>query len=192
MLIIAVISAFVGTLPPAKFFAHYLYAVIPPLVALYSLSNGRYKAATLAAGAIFLALAVLRPFISDVGTLTEMKSNYDFSQYRQLKNLVGENKLLTIRAHPAIIYLGDIDPAQPLVWIDHPKIMYGPREDEYFVDQLARQPNFVATMADLCNGPAAHQPLPTTCAGLAAGYHQVMSIKDRDSWRRVAVYQKIR
>lgn len=189
ILVLATVFAFVGTLPPGKFYVHYLYALVPSLAALYALSTGAYKRLALVAVVVVLALLSIRPIYWEFGTPAQIRMNYDLSQYRKLKEMAGNEKLLSIRASPTLPLFTGLEPAQPLVWVNHAEVIYGPGEDDYFVGQLRRRPKFVATLDVLCDGTRQRQSLPKSCDEITAHYSKIMTFPDREWWRRAAVYQ---
>lgn len=189
ILAIAAVSSFIGALVPGKFFDHYLYVMVPPLVALYALSTHAYKRVVLLVSMAALVCFSLPSFVKGFGPLQQIRAAYDFTQFRQLKEMIGDEKLLSIKAHHAITYFSDATPAQPLVWFDHARLIYGPKEDDYFLAYLEQRPRFIITIANMCNAPRAELEVPKSCDLIQARYSQVMTIADPIGWRSAFVYR---
>lgn len=186
---VMLVFSFASTIPAGKFYPYYLYVMVLPAVVLYSISTSRFKRLAVLLVMAAMGLIALRPAIKDVTSGERIEAAYDLSEFRQLKALVGEEKVLTIRAHPAIIYFGDIVPAQPLVWTNHAEFLYGDKEDDYFLGHLEKQPVFVMTMVNLCADQAGGKFYPKSCAVLAKEYSVVMKIDHPYYWKSALVYR---
>lgn len=178
-----------STLPAGKFYPYYLYILVLPLTVLYGLSSGRSKQAAVVVVMLVLAAMAIRPAIKNAGTVADIRAAYDFDQFRALKGLVGDAQVLTIRAHPSIVYFSDIHPAQPLVWTNHAEFLYGPREDAYFAGHLEKRPRFVMTMGTLCANQRYGKFYPLSCEAIARDYVRVMEIRHPFFWKTALVYR---
>jgi hypothetical protein len=190
IMLVMLLFAFLSTLPPLKFYKYYLYPMVLPLVILYSLSISVHKRMAMVVVAIGLAVVAVPDVLKWFGSLNDARSAWDMEKYRRLKTLVGDEKVLSIRTDPTITYYSGIDMMQPLAWVNHPEIIYGAGQDDYYNAYLQKRPKFVTTMMVMCQPPPLQQPTPKVCAALKADYSVVMRFEDSVTWRQALVYQR--
>ena len=181
--------AFLASLSSGKYFAYYVYPLVLPLTILWSLSTWRHKRLAALLAILYLALLSAPLYLKDLREPPPPAGATDPQKYSRLKALVGDEPVLSIRAHHSIVYLAHVEPAQPLLWPNHAYLLWGSREDDYFVGHLVKQPRFVLLKAGLCE--ESPPVLPQTCRRLAAEYRPVLQIEDRDPVRRAALYQRL-
>ena len=190
IMLVMLLFAFLSTLPPLKFYKYYLYPMVLPLVILYSMSTSAYKRLAMVVVAIGLAVVAVPDVLKWFGSFSDARSAWDMGKYQRLKTLVGDEKVLSIRTDPTITYYSGIDMMQPLVWVNHPEIIYGAGQDDYYNAYLQQRPRFVMTMMVMCQPPPEQQPTPKVCAALKADYSVVMRFEDSVVWRQALVYRR--
>lgn len=183
--IIAIFALIAGMLT-RKNFTYYLYPLVVPTTVIWALSTYRHK--KLAVLICIAALAVMTaPGVIYEFRQKNVEASYDFSKFRELKGIVGNEKVLSIRAHNSIPYFADVTPAQPLVWPNHAQLFYGPKEDDYFNGFLTKGAKFVLLRSDTC--AAGHPILPKSCDALASRYTKVMVFNTGGEYQRADFYQ---
>jgi hypothetical protein len=151
-----------------KFFMHYIYALLAPASVLILTLDF-----TLAHTRVLLA-SMLFPFgvyeTTKAAVLNwQAPSDTASSIYAALKAEVQGEQVATMGSSVVPFFFSDAEPFHPFVWIDHARIIFGPEEDKFHVDQLLRRPSFVLTGPDTCRTPL---DLPDACGLLESAYEE--------------------
>lgn len=157
----------------AKPWPHYLFFIAAPcavLVARTALDDGSGR---LLVRTICVALALLGGY-RVIETATQPR--YDLAvfkaPYAVLAREVGTKPVMSMRASVVPLYYSGALPAQPIVWDDQPAIMFGDRQDDYFLTHLARRPAFVMTGPGWCDNRAGETS--RACASVMRDYVRVI------------------
>lgn len=71
-------------------------------------------------------------------------------EFAAMHQLVGNEKVMSVRASHVLFYLSDMIPFHPYIWNGHSKLVFGDKENEYFIKQLESSPKFVLTGNGYC------------------------------------------
>lgn len=155
-----------------KFFPHYLYTLAAPAAVIVLMvdyrSNLRYG--LLCVAVTLVSLAYVAKFVSYRGGEAYVMDDF-LRPYLQISDIVGTEKVMSMRAPIEPLYYSGATPFQPLVWMDHAEIIHGAGEDGYYRARLAEAPVFVMTDDGWC---AAGGRDWASCEALADGYARVL------------------
>lgn len=176
-LIIMMTSALVGVLSSGKYYMHYGYIMVPSALALVALSVNPGRWLALLASLALLVLPSGRTALAEVGSPAVWRQAYDFSKYREIKTLVGEEKVLSIRASHVPVFYSNLNAAQPYIWVDHAYMLYGPAEDAYDAGLMKPEQRFVLAPQSLCL-PGKSDRLEKSCQKLHDEYEPLKTYTD--------------
>lgn len=153
-----------------KYYLHYAYAITAPaavIVLSLNYERVRYRAALVwllsLVAVLYLANFVRKPPAASVDLR---------KVYAPISEMVGGQKVLSMRASVVPLYFSGAYPYQPLVFQDQAAFFYGSGEDAYYKRMLDGQPMFVLTAFDWCQAEGAGWQ---SCAEVANGYDKVLA-----------------
>ncbi|EPF0113076.1 hypothetical protein ACSPUS_000609 [Escherichia coli] len=150
--VITTISASITLILTGKEGMHYAAIYFAP-VAMLAVAMGRNP--------VPIVLACSIPFnfyyAKNTEYLFELHNRVELSytkakaeEFAAMHQLVGNEKVMSIRASHVLFYLSDMIPFHPYIWNGHSKLVFGDKENEYFIKQLELSPKFVLTGNGYC------------------------------------------
>lgn len=156
-----------------KFYMHYLYSVLAPAsVLLLTLDL------TLTPIRMLVTILLLPFGVYETKTVIIMWAEPESASvlYSALRTAVQGETVATMGSSVVPFFFSGAEPFHPFVWIDHANIVFGPKVEEFYLEQLAKKPSFVLTAPDTCLSASA----PCTILGSAYEEVQFYSGDNRD------------
>lgn len=173
MLVILLLSSILSLVLSGKYYSHYLYMGAGPATVLFLRAASRVAIGRMAL--LFFLVAVCGVYLYGFARFAiDKRYAVDdlIKPYSRIAAIAGDAPVMSMRSNIVPLYYSGVYPFQRFVWFDQAGIIFGPREDAYFLQELGRQPRFVMTEHGWCAGKGAGWK---SCRHVVRNYSQVIS-----------------
>lgn len=151
------VGTILGAFVSDRGYSHYLEPMVIPLSIMFwtVLVQEKVKitVATLLPAIVALAygLPIRMDYIHKINYINTAQAQQDLSHLNKLARI--DNSALNIRSTHLVYLYSDLKNVNKLIWPDHPQIVFGNYEDDYYIKELRKSPYLVMTAVDMCNEP---------------------------------------
>lgn len=159
-----------------KYFTHYAFTITAPVSVVF-LTLKYSQIWMRALFSVILIFAASSQFI-----LTYKLSKFYYNQvdlrtyYSLLAREVKKYPIMSMNASIVPLYYAKLQPFHPLVWKNHPNIIFGEETDQYYTELLTQKPVFVMTNNSWCNNDGSSW---IACVTLKDRYSEVQTMEDK-------------
>lgn len=166
---LCMVSCIMCVIIAGKPFMHYSAIFFIPCC-LFAVAAGKNAMAIIALSALPFNIYYKDMTIKLFNLHERLEASYTSKKeddFKSLHALVGDEKVLSVRASHVLYYLSDMQPFDKYIWMTHRTQIMGDGEESYIMDKIRENPRFVMTGNNLCQNPAG---MKDVCAYLKENY----------------------
>ena len=151
------VGTILGAFVSDRGYTHYLEPMVIPLSMMFWAVITQEKAVIIAviilpiAAALTYLLPLKIDALNKINDIKTYQAQQDLSHLNKLARI--DNSALNIRSTHLVYLYSDLKNVNKLIWPNHPQIVFGNYEDDYYIKELRKSPYLVMTAVDMCDEP---------------------------------------
>lgn len=152
------LGTIMGALVSDRGYSHYLEPMVIPLSIMFWTILNQEKAKTTIAilfplvAAMAYSLPVRLANLEENNYITTLEAQQDLNHLNKLASV--DKSALNIQSTHIIYLYSDLKNVNKYIWPNHPQIMFGEHANDYYIEEIRKEPHVIMTKVSMCKQPS--------------------------------------